>query len=72
MASAADARDGVVVGSVDDGHRRALAGNALDARGRGSGRHEDMRRVTEHPRHVRDRATVVAIGRGNECERTQR
>ena len=42
------------------------------ARGRGSGRHEDVRRVTEHPRHVRDRATVVAVGRGDECERTQR
>ena len=61
----------VVVRSVDDGDRRAFARDRVDARRRGAGRNEDARRVAEQPGHVRDRAPVVPVGRGDERERAE-
>ena len=62
----------VVVGAVDDGDRRAFALDRVDARrGRARG-DEDARCVAEEARHVRDRAAVVPVGRGDEGQRSER
>ena len=50
----------------------AFARDRVDTRRRGSGRNENARFVPEQPGHVRDRAPVVPVGRGDERELTER
>ena len=61
--------DRVVIGARHDLDSRALARDAVDPRLGRARRHVNPRFQSEERSHVRDGATVIAVGRGSECER---
>ena len=64
--------DSVVLGSRHYGHSGTIGRDGVDSGLRRSLRHPDLRSESQPPRHPRHTTAVIAVGRGQQTEPTQR